>query len=75
MADLGAAKRRVLSAIGDEPWCVGVGVGLVGDKKEKGLVVSVGKGAPANAGQRIQSLASGVPIQVRVLGNVRKLGG
>jgi hypothetical protein len=74
MADLTAAKRRVLEAIGSKPWCSGVGVGLVGERREKGLIVSLGDGAPKDAGERIRALVPEVPVQVRGLREVRKLG-
>ena len=72
--DLSSAKRRVLAQIGDEPWCRGVGIGLVGPERQKGLIVSLARDAPESARKKIESLAQGVPIELRVVGDLRKRG-
>ncbi len=72
MTTLATAKQVLLTDIGDEPWCRGIGIGLVGADRERGLVVSVAPDAPSSVAQRLRSLAGEVPIEVRVLGDVRK---
>lgn len=54
-----------MDALGDEPWLTGIGVGLVGRERQKGLIVSLGEGAPTNVSERITKLVPGVAFQVR----------
>jgi hypothetical protein len=74
VTDLSSAKRRVLAQIGDEPWCRGVGIGLVGPERRKGLIVSLASDVPQAARKKIESLAEGVPVELRVVGDLRKRG-
>jgi hypothetical protein len=73
VTDLAAAKKRLVDALGDEPWVSAIGIGLVGTDRQKGLIVSLGEGAPAGASERIATLIPGVPFQVRGLRHVHKL--
>ena len=74
VTDLSSAKRRVLAQIGDEPWCRGVGIGLVGPERTKGLIVSLAPDVPDAARKKIVAMAEGVPIELRVVGDLRKRG-
>jgi hypothetical protein len=74
MSDLSSAKQRLLDTIGRESWCTGIGIGLVGNERRKGLIVSLAEDAPDSARPLIESLHLDVPVDVRVLHDVRKRG-
>ena len=74
MSDLAEAKKRLIEALGEEPWLTGIGIGLVGAQREKGLIVSVRRGAPENTDERIAQLVPGVAFQVRSFTGAQKRG-
>jgi hypothetical protein len=63
------AKTRVVERIGEADWCSAVGVGRDGERLV--LVVSVLRGARAEAESLLAALALRVPIEVREVAPVK----
>lgn len=64
------ARADVLDQIGDEPWLVGIGVGLVADSP--GIVISVDATGEERARALLAEMKVDVPTRIQVLGSVRK---
>lgn len=64
------AKAEVLYRMGDEPWLMSVGVGLVADAP--GIVISVDPNGEQKARTILSEMKVELPTRIQVLGPIRK---
>ncbi len=67
---LAVTKARVAEKLGDTPWVRGIGYGLVDGRP--GVILSVAPAGEAAAHRLVDRLTLPAPIEIRVLGPVRK---